>query len=192
MTMMRITRFDVFALLPLALLVVFGWLAWENKTDLKNLQAMQTEQAEKAAAPAQNWFEVSSVFIPSHEVGTDPVVIYNRTIKKPFQGRYVAEAHNVAAPNIVVNCSGTGTYFYKPTDKLPETITLSWLVGRGQNDPCVLPVGDYYIEFNWYIWPEGYQTKFLEFRSVVFSVIPKGAQLYITPEQVKKLDEVIQ
>lgn len=187
MTMMRITRFDVFALLPLALIITFGWLAWENQAELKNLQAMQTEQAEKAAAPAQNWFEVSSIFIPAHEQGDDPVVIYNRTIKRPFQGRYVAEVHSVETPNLVLNCSGTGTYFYSPADVLPDNITLSWLIGKR----CDLPVGDYYVEFNWYIWPVGYQVKTLTFKSVVFSVIPKGAKLYITPEQVQKLDEVV-
>lgn len=168
---MKLHRVDMLAAV-VAVAVVFGWTQWSEHS--------------RNALPASDWLTVNNISVPDFVQGEDPAVIYDREIKKVFSGTWNVEVHGSTASNNYAVCSGSGTNLYKPEEALPESgVTLSWLIGR----ICDLPEGQYNLEANWEIRPEGYPPKQYAATSNIFRVLPKGAQLFIEPEQVEQLDK---
>lgn len=168
---MKLTRIDAWAFFAGAGALA-GWLAYSS--------------AVKETTPATEWFSVRNISVPDFVKGEDPAVVYDRVISKPFSGTWNVEVHPVSAAEDYPVCTGSGTNLYKPNETLPEKgITLSWFVGR----VCDLPEGQYNLEVNYEIRPEGYPTKQYSATSNIFRVLPKGSQLYIAPEQVQQLEK---
>ena len=157
----------------LALLVAFG-VVW-----LWNWFDHSTRQAE----PAENWFMVRNIYVADFEEGnTKAPVVYDREIRRPFTGSWVAEVHPVSRQETL--CAGQGTARYEPSDQLPETgVSLDWYLQA----ECILPPGQYIIKTYWTLKPANYPEKEVTLTSNVFNVYPKGAQPYVTQQQLEIL-----
>ena len=167
---MRLSRIDAYA----AIVGTIALIAWFSYSD-----------AAKQAVPATDFFTVRELNIPDYVEGQDPVVVYDRTIKQEFLGTFVVEIHKADPTANYAVCSNSAVRTYKTGEKRPETVTLKWFVDRD----CGLTPGQYVIETTWKIEAEGYPDKEYSAVSNVFRVLPKGAQLYVTPEQIEQLSK---
>lgn len=170
----------------LILAVIFG-------TGLISVQKYRSdmhriEQEQKALSePSETFFEIKNVAVPNFIEGDDPNIIYDRVVKKPFSGTWNVEVHRAGEATDYAYCTGSGTNRYEPKESLPKAgVTMSWFIGK----ICVLPAGQYTLQTNWEIRPDGYPTKHESYNSNLFRVLPKGSQLYITPDQSQKLQEL--
>lgn len=164
-----IKRVDFYSM-GVAAILVTGWLAWSD--------------AVKKEVPASTWFEVKNISVPNFVEGDDPMMIYDRKIIKPFHATWSVEVHRANDAVDYAYCYGSGNQFYEPKEILPKSgVTLSWFIGKD----CKLPEGQYTLQASWEIRPEGYPTKIETYTSNLFRVLPKGAQLYLTPEQAAKV-----
>jgi hypothetical protein len=134
----------------------------------------QGKQDRFDSIPPTEWFEVSELFVPDHEVGDDPLVVYDREIKTPFQGFKAVEVErrdgSLDRERFLASCVGSGLDFYNPDDSLdPASVTWSWFIGR----PCVVPPGTYRLVATWDMRsPEFDPVKRYKVLSNVFTVHP--------------------
>ena len=148
--------------------------------------AYETRQTEHDLAlsttPAQDFFEVRHVSVPPFIQGDDPLIVYDRIIKKDFFGTWNVEVHGIATDGTeFLVCSGSGVNKYEPKETaLKIGFRFSQYVG---NKDCNLQPGQYVLQSNWEIRAEGYPEKQESNTSNLFKVLPKGSQLYVTPEQ---------
>jgi len=110
----------------------------------------QREQDRFNSTAETEWFEVTELFVPDHEVGGNPLLAYDREIRKPFRGYWVAEiksrdSHN-SEGRFFTACTGNGQSDYGADDMLdPAKVTWEWFLGR----PCDVPPGIYRMEVTW-------------------------------------------
>lgn len=176
-----LTRMDFLVLFPIATVIAGGWIVWQ---DARHVRAMEQQRAERERVPVTDFFDVKSVFIPTHVVGDDPYISYNRVVMQPVVGSWVVDIRAVGEKKAAV-CTGFGTSKYEPDEPLPDGgIKLSWYIGK----KCDLPPGEYVAETEWELRPPGYPIKIAKNVSSVFRVLPMGSQLDVTPEQVMKLE----
>ena len=162
-------HFSTILALALGITVHYAWYQW-------GLRA-------RAALPASDWFEVRSVSVADFEEGdfTAPVV-YDRVIRKPFTGTWVAEV--IRVPDNFNACVGSGTNRYEASDEVPAAgVTFSWFIGTN----CNLPPAQYTMRVHWDIKPSGYPDKEVSLSSNVFTVRPKGSAPYLSKEQLQQL-----
>lgn len=144
------------------------------------------DRSVKRDTPATDWFSVRNISVPDFIEGDDPIIIYDRDIKKPFSATWSVEAHGATASTNYAICTGSGTNKYEPGETLPESgVKLSWFIGK----ECSLPEGAYNLEVNYEIRPAGYPPKVYTATSNIFNIAPKGSQLFIDPSQVDQLDK---
>lgn len=146
---------------------------------------VQYQKAAHEAAPATDWFTVREVNIPNFVEGQNPIIVYDRTIKKDFFGTFVVEIHKAEPGVNYAVCSNSASRTYKAGEKPPETVDLKWFVDRD----CGLKSGQYVAETTWKIEAEGYPDKEYSAVSNVFQVLPAGSQTYITPKQIDQLEK---
>lgn len=108
-----------------------------------------------AIAPTE-WFEVHELYVPDFKSGEDPLLFYDRDIRKPFQGFWVVEVERrEATPSedrFFAACTGNGINSYEPTDYIdPEKVTWSWFIG----EPCKVGPGVYRMVVTWDMKAEG-------------------------------------
>lgn len=170
--------------LIIAVIVSAGGIYWQQV----RFQRDQTAQeAALKATPVETFFEVKNVSVPNFIEGENPIIIYDRVIKKPFMGFWNVEAHMIDAVTDFNYCSGSGSALYTVKEKLPPSgIKLDWFMGKD----CHLPAGKWVLKTNWEIDAEGYPKKFETFTSNIFTIAPKGSQLFLTPEQSNKLQHI--
>ena len=151
---------------------------------------IQYQKSAQESAPATDWFVVRGISVADFVQGENPPVVYDRVIKKPFDATWSAEIHNAAAGPDYAICSGSGTNFYEPKETLPETgVNMSWFIGAEAWKLCSLNEGQYVIKTRYEMRPSGYPIKYYEATSNIFRVLPRGAQLYVTPKQVDQLEK---
>lgn len=167
---MKLTRIDAYAFF-IGAAVVAGWFAYSS--------------AIKKSVPATDFFTVREINIPDFVEGSDPVVVYDRTIKRDFIGTFIVEIHKAETSANYAVCSNSAARNYKAGEKPPPTVTLKWFVDRD----CGLSAGQYVAETTWKIEAEGYPAKEYSATSNVFRVLPEGAQLYVTPQQIEQLSK---
>lgn len=134
------------------------------------------EDLEKSSVKAEDWFTVNSIYVPDHEVGANPIMVYDRSILETHRGFWVVEAQRQEAPGVARffnECSGSGVDNYTETDLLPEEgVSWSWFFGR----PCTVPPGLYRVEMTKDLSVPGYPVKsMLPVFSNTFRVYPPGA-----------------
>ena len=119
----------------------------------------------KSAIPVSDFF-IAKVEIPDMKVGENPIIVYDRKIKKNFIGTFHAEIKSVE--NIITVCAGSVSGIkYDTTDKLdPSKVTLEWFLGK----TCNLSPGQYFIETTWTINNENWPTKYYTNTSNIFEV----------------------
>lgn len=173
---MKFRRIDLLAIF-IGILAVGVWVKYDTYKD--NLR------------PASDWFTINKISIPDFEEGTDPLVLYDRSIKLPFYGEGKSEVRDIsgAIPNVV--CTGSWDMAYEPGDVLDTTkITFNWILGaRVIPSPCEPKAGQYVTWISVRVKPLNGVEREVTYLTDTFIIYPKGGQLYITPEQVKKLDE---
>lgn len=170
----------------LAAFMGLGLMAWQTYEDRAERQADRAAMAERAALPVERWYVVWGVFVPDFVEGEDPFIVYDREIRQPFQASWIVEMHPVGAPNDFAVCTGSGANYYEPKETLPDTGVR--LFAFYMDKRCDVPPGKYVLESRWTLMPEGYPVKVLQKSSNIFTVLPRGAQTYVTPEQVEKLE----
>lgn len=113
-------------------------------------------QKQKALVPVSAWFVVNEVFVPDHEYGTNPLMVYDRSIKEDFRGFWIVEVQRLGREGLWSNeCSGSGTSDYDITDFIVgNQVKWGWFIGR----PCAVSPGDYRLRIGWTLrrlgWPE--------------------------------------
>lgn len=96
------------------------------------------------------YFVVNQIGVPSFLVGENPKIVYDRVVKQPFDGRFVAEIQDAGTLQAI--CTSEKAVNYTPDKKLPEGgATLNWLMYREPLPECVLPVGSYRVNICWTI-----------------------------------------
>ncbi|MDP8995917.1 MAG: hypothetical protein M3O03_02785 [Pseudomonadota bacterium] len=153
--------------LVLAVCISAAILYWQQSS---YEQARVANEAALKAVLAETFFEVKSVAVPDFKEGENPLIIYDRTIKKPFFGFWNVEVHQVGADTDYNYCSGSGSANYEPHETLPKVgVKLDWFIGKD----CALPVGQYRLQMNWQIHADGYPSKIETISSNIFKVSPK-------------------
>lgn len=122
----------------------------------------------KDRLPVGAWFEVGEIYVPDHAAGSNPLMIYDRTIREGFTGFWIAEVQRVKANGLFQHeCSGFGTSQYS-TDEIIENneVTWEWFLGR----PCEVPPGRYRIRTSYTLKRAGWPEKEMTAISNIFTV----------------------
>lgn len=113
-------------------------------------------QRQKDLLPASAWFEVHEIYVPDHEVGSNPLLKYDRTIHESFTGFWIVEVQLVRPDGLFTNvCSGDGVNDYDLDEILEnDEVTWEWMLDR----PCAVPDGQYRLRASYVMtrpdWPE--------------------------------------
>lgn len=133
----------------------------------------------KADVPASDWFVLEEIYVPDHEVGSNPSMVYDRDILVDHRGFWVAEAQriNPDGQNGVFRnaCSGSGVDDYDKDEVLgkDDAVSWEWFFGR----PCTIPPGTYRIQLTRDMTKPGYPVKQMRGWSNTFHVYAPGESL---------------
>lgn len=123
------------------------------------------------------YFEVNDIFVPDHFVGQDPIIIYDRNIKKPFVARWTVEFQKVQGSKFVTVCNTKEHRSnYDPEDYLPDKgVTLyDWYTeGDCTQKVKVSGPGEYRIDTVWVLQLEDGKKPQVEKKSNIFKIIGK-------------------
>jgi hypothetical protein len=111
-------------------------------------------RVERAIAPASDWFEVHTLHIPDHEIGTNPVVDFTRTIKQRLAGQWSVETQKLIGARWRTVCRDGDLSFYSPDEDLPNPVRLNWFRGR-----CNEVVGEQRLQVVWMFVDQTGQTR---------------------------------
>jgi hypothetical protein len=133
---------------------------------LDNLHRFARERAS-----ADNFFEVSRIYVPDFVVGENPIMIYDYAIKEDFHGFYYVEIFNIREDGrMILACRGNGSKLYKTNTIIrdPKETDLDWF----SNNECskYLVEGKYQIFTSWIIMRDEYPSKTTFKMSNVFEV----------------------
>jgi hypothetical protein len=118
--------------------------------------------------PVSAWFSVAEVFVPDHRAGTDPVIIYDRTVFENVRGFWIVEVQRREYGDLsFTECTGYGINDYEVSDTIPENrVSLSWFVGK----ECNLTPGTYRLRVSYSFRKQGWPVKDLVVLSNTFVV----------------------
>jgi hypothetical protein len=175
---MKLKKIDLYSAAT-AVCLMLGYLVWSNYV--------------KEEKPAEEWFVVKNIAVPNFIEGDDPLMIYDREVKLPFDATWNVIISRVGVPTLDPVCSGSGHHNYEPRTKMPEAgVTMSFFVGDDAWRNCSnkMKEGQYSLRVSYEMRPEGYPVKHLSYSSNLFRVLPRGAQLYIEPDQLQALEKL--
>jgi len=130
------------------------------------------EAIRRADIPPTDWFVLNEIFVPDHEAGSDPSILYDRTILSNHRGFWIAEAQRVnpdGRMGLFQNaCSGSGLDDYDRGEVLPKgnSVRWSWFFGR----PCAVEPGVYRVQLTRDMSKPGYPVKQMRAWSSTFTV----------------------
>lgn len=130
------------------------------------------EAVQKDSVEPSDWFVVNEIYVPDHEVGSNPLMIYDREIRVPHLGFWVVEAQRInpdGREGVFQNaCSGSGVSDYDLDEVLGRgnEVTWEWFFGR----PCVIPPGTYRLLLTKDMTVPGYPVKQDRYVSNTFHV----------------------
>lgn len=136
----------------------------------------EEEKIKKFLEPATNWFEVKDLFVPNFVLGEDPILLYDRDIKRSFQGEWLVEIEKVTGRGVQFICKVEGRNNYRPENILMDQTTLNWFMAYdGRGTVCgdkILETGSYRIEVRWRIEPDepGYDVKIYRYTTRPFMI----------------------
>jgi len=121
--------------------------------------------------PASDWFEVHRIQISTTVVREDPLINYQRSIKLPFKGNWLAELqqYNLITRKWHEACSSNGVAIYSPDKSQPDPLYLTWWTFPIDCTPQNL--GIYRLKTVWTIELPGGLTKQVHATSGNFTVI---------------------
>lgn len=120
--------------------------------------------------PVAYWLQVESLRVDDASAG-HPIRMYvDRRIHRPFSATWSATVREVNDGNEYLTCSSSSLSDYRPSAKLPASLTLGWWT----NGTCeTLPPGDYVLTTTWLIHTGSLvPNKTLSVSSNLFRVIP--------------------
>lgn len=163
---------------------VLTWTAWVWHRIVEATMALllfyavvqlseRMNQQERESLPASSWFKVNEIYVPDHAQGSNPPVIYDRTVFALFRGFFVVEVQKQLDNGLWWSaCSGSGVSDYEPGEAIPDnTVTWEWFVTR----PCPVPPGIYRLRVSWEMKVPGWPTKNTVALSNTFTVYSNGA-----------------
>jgi len=130
------------------------------------------EALKRADVPPEAWFELAEIYVPDHDEGSNPDMIYDRAIYVAHRGFWVAEAQRVdpdGREGVFQNyCTGSGVADYDLDDVLgnDNEVTWEWFFGR----PCTIPPGQYRIQLTRDMTIPDWPVKQTRHHSNVFTV----------------------
>lgn len=129
-------------------------------------------------APAQLWLSVGALHVYDTWEGEPPYISFDRVIKRPFRGAWIATVRIVSDGTNSFACLADGLASYAPDARLPPNLTLDWWTHPTK---CNLPPGRYRLDTEWMIIPhDGYPAKTMAVSSNVF-------EIHALPEAIKAL-----
>ena len=123
----------------------------------------------RAESQAYQFFEVKQLYVEDFSEGEDGILAYDRIIKGPFRGEWVAVISEVRGQSLYPSCTASGGTDYKPDKVLPPIVTLKWYMQRD----CPLTPGRYRIEVKYRITVPNYPDMDYRVVSNVFEVKSK-------------------
>lgn len=126
----------------------------------------------RASLPATDWMIVYDVFVPDHSAKSNAEIGFDRVIKKPFNGFWVAEIMRVSEDELYDPvCTGSGFRVYRPeeTDQISKA---TWADFIGNMNGCQIAPGTYRLRISWSISEDGWPPKTLIALSNIFNVTP--------------------
>ena len=118
------------------------------------------------------WMEIEELYVPDHSVGSNPILVFDKRVKTPFLGFWIAEVQlRDIEPNLGFRsaCTGIGEEGYTPEPGVPER-EVRWSDFLGKD--CSVPPGVYRIVYTVDMRVPGYPVKRLRALSNVFEVNP--------------------
>lgn len=73
---------------------------------------------------ADHWLEVRSVVVEGGPAGAEVTLAVDRTIHRPFDGRY--DVYIRTYPSLSAHCEASGALPYDSDATLPDPVTLTW------------------------------------------------------------------
>lgn len=118
-------------------------------------QAVASRQREMV--PALAWFQVNEVFVPDHQQGQDPVLVYDRNVLEPFEGFVIAEVQEQAQSGVwITMCSGSSIRDFHPNEVIENnTVSWSWFIGNA----CEVEPGQYRLRVTYTMSRPGWPAK---------------------------------
>ena len=161
---MKRTAWEIIVAVILATVLIVPWMTMNLINDISRLQVQMTEP--------EDYLIVRGITVRDSVEGTDPVLIYDRTIVRPFRGKWIAGIFlllDETGANYGV-CNNSGEADYQPETTLPATVKLAWYIERD----CKLEPGKYVLKTTWEIKLPHDVTKYVRATSNVFEVRAKN------------------
>ena len=166
-------------------IVLSGLLIWWQN------YAAEQERIAKNSEPIENWIDFRSAHVPDFVQGDEgkTLVQLDMEFKQPITMHWTVEAASVTTEVRNFSCKASGVInTFKPGDTLPpDGVSLEFIF---RSRPCKWTPGEFMINTEMEVHRDGYDTAIVSRSSNPFRVLPEGAQLYVTPEQVQKLENV--
>lgn len=98
--------------------------------------------------PGSYWLSVDQVYVFDAQVGQSPTMVVDRTVRRPFKARWIAEVErwNGTRFILVSQCTGRGENNYSPENDLPDPLKMEWWIYPAT---CDLAPGQYRVETRW-------------------------------------------
>lgn len=122
----------------------------------------------RRSIPPNVWFAVTEVFVPDFEQGTDPDMIYDRTVRQPFSGFRVVEVQREEDDGLFSNYCQTQSIASYDVDGMSfaRKVKWDWFVGAA----CHVGPGKYRLRVSWTIQADGWPEKMITATSNIFNV----------------------
>ena len=125
------------------------------------------QQWSRDQQPISDWFTPTQLYVPDFASGTDPQIVYDRTIKQAFHVIWSVNVQKILDSGFANVCTNLGSADFTPELKLPpDGITLNKFVGKD----CSLKEGKYRIYVTWTVLRQSYSNVRLNLISNVFTV----------------------
>lgn len=118
-------------------------------------------------APASLWLDMRSIRISDSKPGIAPAMFVDRSINLSFGGNRTVVVMRKNLNGFSYFCSTQGYFDFVAGSPVPTDINLSQWMTR---DDCVLPAGQYIVQFSWDIRVLGALDKYVRVTSNVFTI----------------------
>lgn len=120
--------------------------------------------------PPEEWLEIRELYVPDHNSGSNPRLVFDRVVSKPFLGFWIAEVQqrgSTQADEFASVCTGIGEQGYAPSPTDPDK-EVTWREFLGRD--CTVAPGNYRIVLTFDLRVPGFPTKRIRALSNVFTV----------------------
>jgi hypothetical protein len=118
-------------------------------------------------SPGSWWLAVHRIEVKDSAVGRSPIMIVERTIRRPFYARWTVTVMRRGDAGFSTYCTAHGQNDYRPSNALPDRTDLDWWTWPTR---CALPRGEYIVNALWRIEPQGYPVKEVRVSSNSFTI----------------------